>query len=138
MVSSLEELTTFRNENDTFEPVDTSRETRNERVAGRSYLSDRGTDVDVSVFATSRVEGPGRVLAGYVLLSAAAVLFPYAAPLAAAALWYRGVAWATSADVRRAFVGKTLVVLAAAMTAYSALVVTGLPVGSGFAEVTGQ
>ena len=85
----------------------------------------------MSVFGGYRVDGPVSALAGYVLLSAVSYLFPFAAPLTAVVLWYRGVTWVGPVDARRALAEKALLGLA-----FAALVVTGLPVGVEFAAGT--
>ncbi|WP_227132189.1 hypothetical protein [Halorubellus salinus] len=89
----------------------------------------------MSVFGEYRVGGSVQALAGYVLLSAGSVVFLYAAPFTAAFLWYRCYDWYGSDEDRGAVATTTLAVLALAMTAYAALVVTGLPVDSGFQAV---
>ncbi|WP_323674687.1 hypothetical protein [Halorubellus sp. PRR65] len=92
----------------------------------------------MSVFGAYRGGGPIGVLAGSVLLSAVSYLLPYAAPFTAVALWYRAATWVRSGNGQRALAGWMLLGLAVAMTAYAALVVTGLPVDVGFEEVTGR
>ncbi|MFC6951880.1 hypothetical protein [Halorubellus litoreus] len=86
----------------------------------------------MSAFGAYRVGGEAGALAGYLLLSVVSYLFPFAAPFTAVVLWYRARTWDGSANGR-----KLLLVLAVAMTALAALVVTGLPVDAEFTEVTG-
>jgi hypothetical protein len=107
---------------------------RDERAASGSYFDEDRNLACVSVFDTYRVDGPIGVFAGYVLLSVASVLFPYAAPFTAAVLWYRAITWTGSSNRQRAVVARALLVLAVVMTAYTALVVTGIPVDTGFSE----
>jgi len=91
----------------------------------------------MSVFRDRRVGGSLPALAGYVLLAGGSVVVPYAAPFTAAFLWSRCYEWYGSREDRAAVATATLGVLALAMTAYAALVVTGLPLDGGVEAVAG-